>query len=57
VLQDGSDTRAFVEDVGPLLAEAILFTESTVEPLLEMSEKEVLALSFPVRWGPTYDRR
>jgi len=23
--------------------------------LLEMSEEEVLALSFPVRWGPTYD--
>ena len=42
-------------DVRPLLAEAIMFTESTVEPLLEMSEEEVLALSFPVRWGPTYD--
>src|SRR5438309_4458932 len=38
------------KEVRPLLAEAILFTESTVEPLLEMSEKEVLALSFPVRW-------
>jgi len=43
------------KDVRPLLAEAILFTENTVEPLLEMSEEEVLALSFPVRWGPTYD--
>ena len=43
------------KDVRPLLAAAILFTESTVEPLLEMSEKAVLALSFPVRWGPTYD--
>jgi hypothetical protein len=43
------------KDVRPLLAQAIVFTESTVEPLLEMSEEEVLALSFPVRWGPTYD--
>jgi hypothetical protein len=43
------------KDVRPLLAEAILFTESTVEPFLEMLEKEVLALSFPVRWGLTYD--
>jgi len=43
------------KDVRPLLTEAILFTESTVEPLLDMSEKEVLALSFTVRWGPTYD--
>jgi hypothetical protein len=43
------------KDVRPLLAEAIRFTESTVEPLLEMSEEEVMALNFPVRWGPTYD--
>ncbi len=43
------------KDMRPLLAEAIMFTESTVEPLIEMSEDEVLALSFPVRWGPTYD--
>jgi len=42
-------------DVRPLLAEAIKFTESTVEPLLAMSEEKVLALTFPVRWGPTYD--
>jgi len=43
------------QDVRPLLAEGIRFTESTVEPLLAMSEEDVLALSFPVRWGPTYD--
>ena len=43
------------KDVRPLLAEAIMFTEATVEPLLEISEEEILALSFPVRWGPTYD--
>ena len=43
------------KDVRPLLAEAITFTESTVEPLLEMSFEEVADLTFPVRWGPTYD--
>jgi hypothetical protein len=43
------------KDVRPLLAEAIVFSESTVEPLFEMPEQEILALNFPVRWGPTYD--
>jgi hypothetical protein len=43
------------KEARPLLAEAIMFTDNTVQPLNEMSEDEVLALSFPVRWGPTYD--
>jgi hypothetical protein len=43
------------QDVRGLLAEAIIMTESTVEPLLGATEKEIQALSFPVRWGPRYD--
>ncbi len=38
-----------------LLAEGMLLTEETVEPLREMTAAEVLALSFTVRWGPRYD--
>jgi hypothetical protein len=43
------------KDVRPLLTEAIIFTEATVEPLLRATEKEIQALSFTVRWGPQYD--
>ena len=42
-------------DVRRLLAEGIIFTESTVEPLRSMTQEQVMALTFPVRWGPTYD--
>jgi hypothetical protein len=42
-------------DVRPLLAEAIVFTEATVEPLLQATDHEIQALSFTVRWGPQYD--
>ena len=43
------------QDVRPLLTEAIIFTEATVEPLLGATEQEIQALSFTVRWGPRYD--
>jgi hypothetical protein len=43
------------QDVRPLLAEGILLTEQTVEPLLNATEKEIQAVSFVVRWGPRYD--
>ncbi len=42
-------------DVRRLLAEGIMFTEATVEPLRASTEEQVRALTFPVRWGPTYD--
>jgi hypothetical protein len=42
-------------DVRDLLAEAIVLTEQTVEPLLKATEQEIQALSFAVRWGPRYD--
>jgi hypothetical protein len=42
-------------DVRRMLAEGITFTESTVEPLRGMTGEQVQALTFPVRWGPTYD--
>jgi len=43
------------QDVRGLLAEAIMFTEATVEPLVRATEEEVQAISFTVRWGPRYD--
>ena len=43
------------QDVRGLLAEAIVFTEATVEPLLGATDEEIQAISFPVRWGPRYD--
>src|SRR4029079_2806009 len=42
-------------DVRALLAEGIVSTEETVEPLLQASEQDIQALSFTVRWGPRYD--
>jgi hypothetical protein len=41
-------------DVRGLLAEAILLMEETVEPL-PLTDEGIQALSFVVRWGPTYD--
>jgi len=43
------------QDVRALLAEGILLTEATVEPLLQAKEDDIMALSFTVRWGPRYD--
>jgi hypothetical protein len=37
------------------LAEGILLTEATVEPLLNATQQDIQALSFAVRWGPRYD--
>lgn len=42
-------------DVRGLLAEAILLTEETVEPLLDLQDEGIQAISFVVRWGPRYD--
>lgn len=42
-------------DVRPLLAEAVLLMEQTVEPLLHLTDEEIQALAFRVRWGPLYD--
>jgi hypothetical protein len=42
-------------DVRGLLAEAIVLTEATVEPLLRATDEEIQAISFTVRWGPRYD--
>lgn len=43
------------QEVRTLLAEGILLTEETVNPLLNATEQEIQALSFTVRWGPRYD--
>ena len=43
------------QDVRPLLAEALVFTEMTVEPLRQATDKELQALTFTVRWGSLYD--
>ena len=42
-------------DVRGRLAEAVVLTEATVEPLLRATEQAIQALSFTVRWGPCYD--
>jgi hypothetical protein len=42
-------------DVRALLAEGIIFTEETVEPLLRATHEEIQAIAFTVRWGPRYD--
>jgi hypothetical protein len=41
--------------VRPCLAASLRHTEVAVEPMLAWDEAQVLALTFPVRWGPTYD--
>ena len=43
------------QDVRGLLAEGMVFTEATVEPLLNATDEQIQALSFAVRWGPRYD--
>jgi hypothetical protein len=42
-------------DVRACVAEAVRFTEETVEPLLRATDAEIQALTFTVRWGPRYD--
>jgi hypothetical protein len=42
-------------DVRALLAEGIVLTEETVEPLLNATEQDIQDLSFTVRWGPRHD--
>jgi hypothetical protein len=42
-------------DVRALLAEGIVLTEETVEPLLNATAQDIQALSFTVRWGPRFD--
>lgn len=43
-----SDTRA-------RLAEAVQLTEVTVEPFLTVTDEQIQAVSFVVRWGPRYN--
>lgn len=43
------------QEVRTLLTEGILLMEETVEPLRNLTEQQVQALSFAVRWGPRYD--
>ena len=43
------------QNVRALLAEGIVFTEATVEPLLRATHEEIQEISFTVRWGPRYD--
>lgn len=42
-------------EVRPLLAAALRYTESSLEGLYEADGPTVEALTFRVRWGPTYD--
>jgi hypothetical protein len=42
-------------DVRGLLAEAIVLMEETVEPLLQLTDEGIQAITFVVRWGPSYD--
>lgn len=43
------------DDVWPRLADGVRLMEDTVEPIFHYSESQIQALSFVVRWGPTYD--
>jgi hypothetical protein len=43
------------QDVRLLLHEALLYVEAGLEGLAEVPEAEVAAMTFPARWGPTYD--
>jgi hypothetical protein len=49
------DAIARPADLRPRLAEAMRYTEGALEGLHGMSEEDMMALKFPVRWGPTYD--
>lgn len=42
-------------DVRPRLGRAYRYTEEAVDGLYEATEAEIARLTFPVRWGPTYD--
>lgn len=37
------------------LAAALTYTEQALDPLRDWPEERVIALTFKVRWGPTYD--
>ena len=51
----GSAGSATPSGVRSLLRDALHWTEGAVEGLQHATEAEIEALSFPVRWGPTYD--
>jgi hypothetical protein len=42
-------------DLRPRLVEALRYTEQTLDAMRDWDESRVQALSFVVRWGPTYD--
>jgi len=50
-----ADAIATPGDLRGRLAEAMRYTEGALEGLHEMREEDMMALKFPVRWGPTYD--
>jgi uncharacterized damage-inducible protein DinB len=50
-----ADQPADPRDVRPLLAAALRYTEDAVDGLHGATEEELGALTFQVRWGPTYD--
>ena len=50
---EGAITRP--GDLRGRLAEAMRYTEGALEGLHEMTEEDMMALKFTVRWGPTYD--
>jgi hypothetical protein len=41
--------------IRPLLREALRYTEGALDGLYDAKEEEVSAVTFAVRWGPTYD--
>jgi len=43
------------QDVRERLAAALRYTEHVADYLRELSDDEVMALTFEVRWGPTYN--
>ena len=49
------DAIARAADLRPRLAEAMRYTEGAIEGLHGVDEETMMALKFPVRWGPTYD--
>jgi uncharacterized damage-inducible protein DinB len=49
------DRVAAPASVRPLLIEALRYTEEALEGLYDAPDEEAAAITFPVRWGPTYD--
>ncbi|MCB9897053.1 MAG: hypothetical protein H6825_03500 [Planctomycetes bacterium] len=49
------DAVATPHELRPALREAFAATEHAVADLYDLSEQELSALTFNVRWGPTYD--